>query len=764
MMLYFAWVSALVVGMFSAHVLQTLFFPYFWKDFFFLLSLIRFGAKLELFRLTSRVCTVLDRFIQQAHRIPDKPFIIYEGSVHTYKDIEERSNRLANVFLQKLKITKGDCVAMLMNNEPDFVCVWFGLAKVGCPVAFLNTNIKSRSLLHCINSCGAKAVIVGADLVECVHGIISDLLEDNIQVWTMKSHCGDTNVESVMDHIEAATDKPVPASLRATTSLKSPTLYIFTSGTTGLPKAAVITHLQSLKAAGGFWAFGVTENDVIYIPLPLYHSAASLLGIGGTIALAALGRPAPYSTPERDRSIRPLQRPALGPPSSIRSCCDAQSTTASPCMFQRHGLCGSFGTLLPQRRTRGHHRTLFRRRRTRGRHQSAFGASGFAAAMGLRCRDAGPAAAIGVPPGVIRLTAAIGLHPSFAGPADVSRHQASCAKPVIVPGSTPTAAARDGSCCCAQPRLPELPPIAVQTSRVAASYGATCILKKKFSVSQFWTDCRKHNATVFQYIGELCRYLCNQPKTEIDKVHSVRMGVGNGLRQDVWQEFHRRFGNIKMCEVYGSTEGNLCFMNYMGKIGTVGRSNFIYRLLLKYDLVKYDMMKDEPMKDQYGFCQRVKKGDLMAEDSDGFISFKDRVGDTYRWKGENVATTEVAESLGSVDFIQEVNVYGVEIPGHEGRAGMAAMIVKPGFMFDGNTLFKHVVMELPTYARPVFLRLQVVMEMTSTFKHQKFQLVQNGYNPSTISDPLYVLDYQQNSYVPLTKIVYQSILCGELKL
>ncbi|KAM9793557.1 long-chain fatty acid transport protein 6 isoform X2 [Syngnathus typhle] len=536
-MLSFAWISALVVGMFSAHVLQTLFFPYFWKDFFFLLSLIRFGVKLELFRLTSRVCTVLDRFIQQAHRIPDKPFIIYEGSVHTYKDIEERCNRLANVFLQKLKITKGDCVAMLMNNEPDFVCVWFGLAKVGCPVAFLNTNIKSRSLLHCINCCGAKAVIVGADLVECVHGIISDLLEDNIQVWTMKSHCGDTSVESVIDHIDAATDKPVPASLRATTSLKSPTLYIFTSGTTGLPKAAVITHLQSLKAAGGFWAFGVTENDVIYIPLPLYHSAASLLGIGGTIAL-----------------------------------------------------------------------------------------------------------------------------------------------------------------------------------------GATCILKKKFSVSQFWTDCRKYNATVFQYIGELCRYLCKQPKTEIDKVHSVRMGVGNGLRQDVWQEFHRRFGNIKMCEVYGSTEGNLCFMNYMGKIGTVGRSNFIYRLLLKYDLVKYDMMKDEPMKDQYGFCQRVKKGetglllskgdayfntgDLMAEDSDGFISFKDRVGDTYRWKGENVATTEVAESLGSVDFIQEVNVYGVEIPGHEGRAGMAAMILKPGFMFDGNTLFKHVVMELPTYARPVFLRLQ----------------------------------------------------------
>ncbi|XP_077398884.1 long-chain fatty acid transport protein 6 [Vanacampus margaritifer] len=622
-MLSFAWISALVVGIVSAHVLQKLCFPYFWKDIFFFFTLCRYGVKLELFRLTSRVCTVLDRFIQQAHRIPDKPFIIYEGSVHTYEDIEQRSNRLANVFFQKLNVTKGDCVAMLMNNEPDFVCVWFGLAKLGCPVAFLNTNIKSKSLLHCISSCGAKAVIIGADLVECLDGILSNLLEHNIQVWAMKSHFEGTKVESVLDHIDAATDKPLPAILRATTSLKSPTLYIFTSGTTGLPKAAVITHLQSLKAAGGFWAFGVTENDVMYIPLPLYHSAASLIGIGGTIEL-----------------------------------------------------------------------------------------------------------------------------------------------------------------------------------------GATCVLKKKFSASQFWNDCRKHNATVFQYIGELCRYLCNQPKTELDKVHSVRMGIGNGLRQDVWQEFQRRYGNIKMCEVYGSTEGNLCFMNHIGKIGTVGRSNLMYRLLLKYDLVKYDMMKDEAIKDQYGFCQRVKKGetglllskvsaltpffgyagskqltekklvrnvfvkgdayvntgDLMAEDNEGFISFKDRVGDTFRWKGENVATTEMEETLGSVDFIQEVNVYGVEIPGHEGRAGMAAMIVRPGFMFDGNTFFEHVVKELPTYARPLFIRLQVVMEMTSTFKQQKFQLVQSGFNPSTISDPLYVLDYQQNSYIPLTKNVYKSILCGERKL
>uniref|UniRef100_A0A3P8T6J3 Long-chain-fatty-acid--CoA ligase n=1 Tax=Amphiprion percula TaxID=161767 RepID=A0A3P8T6J3_AMPPE len=564
---FLGWLSALVAGVFSAHVLQKLCFPFFWRDLVFLLRVIRYGVRLELFKLTSSVCTVLDRFTQQAQRIPNKPFVIYDGGVHTYRDIEQRSNRLANVFLEKVHLRKGDCVALLMSNEPDFLCVWFGLAKVGCSVAFLNTNIKSKSLIHCFNCCGAKTLIVGSDLAECLDGVLTSLLEDNIQVWTMKSQSEHTHMHTLLDKLDAASDQPVPAALHATTSLKSPTLYIFTSGTTGLPKAAVITHLQSLKAAAGLWAFGATEDDVVYIPLPLYHSAASLIGIGGTIHL-----------------------------------------------------------------------------------------------------------------------------------------------------------------------------------------GATCILKKKFSASQFWNDCRTHNVTIFQYIGELCRYLCNQPKTEVDKVHKVRMGVGNGLRQDVWREFHSRFGNIKMCEVYGSTEGNLCFMNHIGKIGTVGRSNFFYRLLFKYDLVKYDMVKDEPVRDQYGFCQPVQNGetglllsrvgilspffgyagskqltetklmrnvfvkgdtyfntgDLMAEDQGGFICFRDRVGDTFRWKGENVATTEVTETLGLVDFIQEVNVYGVEIPGHEGRAGMAAIILRPGLVFDGKKLFEHAMRDLPAYARPLFIRLQLL--------------------------------------------------------
>ncbi|CAB1319072.1 unnamed protein product, partial [Coregonus sp. 'balchen'] len=344
------WVTALVAGIFSLHFVQKLCFPYFWKDVFYLVKVIRYGARLEIFKITSKVDTIIDRFVQQAERIPTKPFLIYEGITYTYQDINERSNKLANIFLEQGKLKKGDSVALLMNNEPDFICVWFGLIKLGCSVAFLNTNIKSRSLLHCFNCCGAKTLVVGADLLDSLEDILPGLQEDGISVWAMKNESSHT-------------------------------------------EAAVITHLQALKAAAGFWAYGGSEDDVIYIPLPLYHSAASLIGIGGTIEM-----------------------------------------------------------------------------------------------------------------------------------------------------------------------------------------GATCVLKKKFSASQFWNDCRKYDVTIFQYIGELCRYLCNQPKAEGEKEHKVHMAVGNGLRQDVWREFHRRFGEIRMCELYGSTEGNLCFMNHIGKIGAVGRSNFFYKV------------------------------------------------------------------------------------------------------------------------------------------------------------------------------------------
>ncbi|XP_056121553.1 long-chain fatty acid transport protein 6 [Rhinichthys klamathensis goyatoka] len=615
-----SWIAALLTGILSAHLAQRLCFPHFWKDALYLMKVIRYGARLEIYKRSSRVVTVVDRFVQQAQRIPEKAFVVYEGVTYTYGELEARSNRVARVFQDAVRT--GDTVALLMSNEPDFIAVWFGFCKLGCAVAFLNTNIKPRSLLHCLNCCGAKLLVVGADLLGSLEEILPGLREDGVSVWGLSAAGARPDVHSLLDQMESASHEPVPAERRSVTCLKTPTLYIFTSGTTGLPKAAVITHLQSLKAAAGFWAYGGTGSDVIYTPLPLYHSAASLVGIGGTIEL-----------------------------------------------------------------------------------------------------------------------------------------------------------------------------------------GATCVLKKKFSASQFWNDCRKHNVTIFQYIGELCRYLCNQPVAENEKDHRVLMGVGNGLRQDVWREFLRRFGEIRMCEIYGSTEGNLCFMNHLGKVGAVGRSNFFYKLIFKYDLVKYDLVRDEPARDHSGFCQHVQKGetglllskicsqspffgyagnkqltekkilrnvfvkgdayfntgDLMAEDEENFICFKDRVGDTFRWKGENVATTEVTEILGLVDFIQEVNVYGVQVPGNEGRAGMAAVIVRPECTFDGEKLFNIVLKELPSYARPLFIRLQESMEMTSTFKQQKFGLVESGFNPSSISDPLFFLDYTEKSYIPLTSSVYDSILNAQKK-
>ncbi|MBN3318357.1 S27A6 protein, partial [Atractosteus spatula] len=617
------WMTALIAGLVAFHFIQKHTFPYFWKDFFYLTKVVRCGVMLELYKKTSKVFTVMDKFMQQAEKIPNKPFIIYEGDVYTYKDVNSRSNKVAQVFKTLGIVKKGDTVALLMNNEPDFISVWFGFCKLGCAVAFLNTNLKSKSLLHCFISCGAKVLVVGADLIDKLDDILPNLQEDHISIWVLARKSPRPGVGTLLDKVDIASDGPVPAHLRAASSVKSPTLYIFTSGTTGLPKAAVITQLQSLKASAGFWAYGATKDDIIYIPLPLYHSAASLIGIGGTIEL-----------------------------------------------------------------------------------------------------------------------------------------------------------------------------------------GATCILKKKFSASQFWSDCKKYNVTLFQYIGELCRYLCNQPKKEGEKDHKVRMAVGNGMRQDIWKEFLDRFGNIKMCELYGSTEGNVCFMNHTGKIGAIGRSNFFYKLFFQYELVKYDLENDEPVRNEQGFCEHVKNGetglllsqinskspffgyvgnknltekkllrdvfrkgdvyfntgDLLAEDHENFIYFKDRIGDTFRWKGENVATIEVADFLGWMDFIQEANVYGVEVPGHEGKTGMAAIILRPGFSFDGGRLYEHVVKHLPNYAQPRFIRIQELMEVTGTLKQQKFRLVQSGYNPSCVTDPLYFLDESKKCYVALTQTIFDCIVSGQMKL
>ncbi|XP_077327399.1 long-chain fatty acid transport protein 2 [Lithobates pipiens] len=340
------------------------------------------------------------------------------------------------------------------------------------------------------------------------------------------------------------------------------------------------------------------------------------------------------------------------------------------------------------------------------------------------------------------------------------------------------------------------------------SKGCTLVLRKKFSASQFWDDCRKYNVTVIQYIGEVLRYLCNVPKTDDDASHNVRMALGNGLRTDVWSEFLRRFGDIHMYEFYAATEGNILFINYTNTVGAVGRENFLLKKALPFEFIKYDIEKDEPVRDAKSRCVKAKRGqpgllvskitslspfggyagdkshtekkilkdvfrkgdvyfntgDILMVDQQKFIYFHDRVGDTFRWKGENVATTEVADILSLMTFIEEVNVYGVPVPNHEGRIGMATLKLRKYESFDGRKLYAHVRDFLPNYARPRFIRVQDELEITGTFKQRKVEVVKQGFDPSTITDPLYFLDEREKKYVPMTQNIYTDIKNKKIKL
>ncbi|KAM4618222.1 very long-chain acyl-CoA synthetase [Polymixia lowei] len=342
----------------------------------------------------------------------------------------------------------------------------------------------------------------------------------------------------------------------------------------------------------------------------------------------------------------------------------------------------------------------------------------------------------------------------------------------------------------------------------AIERGITIALKTKFSASNFWEDCRKFNVTVIQYIGETMRYLCNTPKKQNDRSHKVRIAIGNGIRADVWKDFLNRFGNVQIKELYASTEGNISLINYTGKIGAVGRVNLFHKMAFPYAVIKYDPEKEEPLRDSMGFCIEADKGepgllvsqitlkapftgyardvkqtekkrlhnvfkkgdvyfntgDLLRIDRNNFIYFQDRIGDTFRWKGENVATNEVSDIISMAHCIEEANVYGVKVLGHEGRAGMAAITLRDREKIDCAGIFKHVENCLPVYARPRFIRVQSSLEVTGTFKRMKVKLMEEGFNPNQITDPLYFLDEMERNYIPLTQDIYNSVITGKIKI
>ncbi|HEX8568816.1 MAG TPA: long-chain-acyl-CoA synthetase [Caulobacteraceae bacterium] len=336
--------------------------------------------------------------------------------------------------------------------------------------------------------------------------------------------------------------------------------------------------------------------------------------------------------------------------------------------------------------------------------------------------------------------------------------------------------------------------------------GGMVVLRRRFSASSFWGDVNTEGATLFVYIGELCRYLVNQPEAPGERTHRLRMAFGNGLRPEVWERFESRFAIPDILEFYGATEGNVSILNFDGKPGSVGRVAPCVRSRFNARLVKLDLETGEPIRGADGFCvacapgevgecvgqitnkartqfagyadpaASAKKllrdafapgdawfrtGDLMRQDADGYFYFVDRLGDTFRWKGENVSTSEVAEVLAAAPGVKEVNVYGVAVPGSEGRAGMAALVTGPGF--DLQTLARHVDRELPAYARPTFVRLQPEIETTGTFKYTKTELVADGFDPAKVGEPLFLRD-PTDGYVPLDAALHARLTSGELRL
>lgn len=557
--------------------------------------------------------TLADRLEAQAQRFPDQPFLIYGTDVYSYAQVDAQANRMAHVFYDK-GLRPGDVCAIAMENRPQFFFCWFGLVKLGAVVAFINTQVNGKPLVHALQTTDAKAVVVGE---ECLDNLLATEGLPDVPWWLIEDlenphdrvlpGCVD---QSFSEQIAQAAPTPFARDVRAAITAESTTLLIFTSGTTGLPKAARYSHMRWMSSGDVMEVtLGATAADVFYCCLPLYHGAA------------------------------------------------ATSVTST-----------------------------------------------------------------------------------------------------------------------------------------ALRVGASIVVRRKFSVREFWQDVRRNHITVFQYIGEICRYLLNQPVVAGEREHSLRYMLGAGLTAESWQRWLERFGPIQVFEGWGATEANANLINVDNYVGSCGRVPDWSRTNLR--LVRYDVESDTHPRDEHGFYQLCKpgevgeamgfivdhpqigggrfegytsaaaseskirrnvfqagdaywsSGDLLRYDDDGYFYFVDRIGDTFRWKSENVSTLEVAGTLSDLPGLELINVYGVHVPGHEGRAGMAAILMQPGQTFDPQAFYDLTEARLPRYAAPMFVRVSATADMTSTFKLRKVDLQRQGYAPGLFADPLFVRDESTRTYQP----------------
>ena len=557
--------------------------------------------------------SIVDIVESQARKRPGNIAIQHLDQTMSYAQMDARANRYAHWALST-GIGRGDCVALLMENRPDFICAWLGLFKVGAQVALINTNLQGASLAHSIQISGARHAVVGAELADHFR---EAPFETAPTPWIEGEGGNLTAVLATMPDISPGKQH------RAGITLKDRAFFIYTSGTTGMPKAANFSHMRMLFMMSGFvGALRPNEHDRIYDPLPLYHSTGGVCAVG-----------------------------------------------------------------------------------------------------------------------------------------------------------------------------------------LAFFAGGALILKRKFSVHEFWDDIHKYDATMFEYIGELCRYLLNAPPSPQDRGHKIRAITGNGLRPEIWPEFQSRFAIPRIVEFYGSTEGNVSMLNYDGTVGAVGRVPDYLEWLLPSRVIRFDVESEMPVRGPDGLCIECepdevgetvggisarpgrgfegysnkadsekkilrdvfrkgdawfRTGDLMRRDGHGYFYFVDRVGDTFRWKGENVSTGEVGEALAAVPGILEANVYGVSVPGVDGRAGMASLVVTGDLVLDDLPV--RLKARLAHYAWPIFLRLAPHIVVTGTFKQRKVDLVREGFNPAAVSDPLYVLDLDSDKYERLTPERYAGIVAGQVKL
>ncbi|MEZ0354547.1 long-chain-acyl-CoA synthetase FadD6 [Mycobacterium sp. pR1184] len=525
-------------------------------------------------------------FQDRAARHGDKVFLRFGDQQLTYREANAAANRYAAVLAAR-GVGHGDVVGIMLRNSPNTVLAMLATVKCGAVAGMLNYHQRGEVLAHSLGLLDAKVLIAETDLVSAV---------------AETGSAGSSNTLTIEDLERFAVGAVAtnPDSVGAVQA-RDTAFYIFTSGTTGFPKASVMTHLRWLKALAAFGGLGLRlrASDTLYSCLPLYHNNAL------TVALSS-----------------------------------------------------------------------------------------------------------------------------------------------------------------------------------AINSGATLALGKSFSASRFWDEAIESEATAFIYIGEICRYLLNQPPKDTDRKHNVRLIAGNGLRPEIWKDFTKRFGISRVCEFYASSEGNTAFINIFNVPGSTG----IAPMPLVY--VEYDPDTGDPLRDANGRVCKVpagqpglllspvnrlqpfdgytdkassekklvrnafrdgdcyfNSGDVMSPQGMRHAAFVDRLGDTFRWKGENVATTQVEAAVASDKAVEECTVFGVEVPNTGGRAGMAAVQLREGAEFDGKALASAVYGELPAYALPLFVRVVKTLEHTTTFKSRKVELREQAYGPD-VSDPLYVLAGRDEGYVP----------------